>query len=224
MESIEDVKGQIVSELWAIVDKVLVFKDWLCTVSADYSTHGHVQSAPDALAAIDEYQDEIAAIKNPLEYKDPGEFPDVCPKWNAEAPAYDHETLVKSERMDDGRTRLSFAGFRGRDLTVFVNDDVEAQEVQAIYTAPILELFHLLHIAEKSIETCLETVVLLRAFQNGDSQTQPKEIVQRHIRLLKEYNDMKDVGQQIIGLIAENRGVQIKTLYEGEDYGVTAED
>ncbi|KAK0652643.1 Swi5-domain-containing protein [Cercophora newfieldiana] len=50
------------------------------------------------------------------------------------------------------------------------------------------------------------------------------EAVQSHIRLLKQYNDVKDVGQQLIGLIAENRGVPIKTLYENGDYGVTAED
>ncbi|KAM7214142.1 Swi5 domain containing protein [Rhypophila decipiens] len=219
MEPIEQVKGQLISELWAILDQITLFQSWLCTVSADYSTHGHVQSALDAQAAINEYGAEISAVKRALE---DGEFPDVCPKWNAEAPAYEHETLVKSERMDDGGTRLSFAGFRGRDLNVFVNDEDAVQMVQDIYVAPILELFQQFHAEEKLIETYLETLVLLRA-SNGTSQTPPEETVRRHIRLLKEYNDMKDVGQQMIGLIAENRGVQIKTLYEGGDYGVTAE-
>ncbi|KAK0735305.1 Swi5-domain-containing protein [Apiosordaria backusii] len=48
--------------------------------------------------------------------------------------------------------------------------------------------------------------------------------VQAHIDLLKEYNDMKDIGQQLIGLIAENQGVPIGRLYENGDYGVTADD
>ncbi|KAK0666876.1 Swi5-domain-containing protein [Cercophora samala] len=48
--------------------------------------------------------------------------------------------------------------------------------------------------------------------------------VQNHINLLKEYNDVKDIGQQVIGLIAENKGVQIGKLYENGDYGVTADD
>jgi hypothetical protein len=37
---------------------------------------------------------------------------------------------------------------------------------------------------------------------------------------LQEYNDIKDIGQQLIGLIAENRGVPVRTLYETGEYGV----
>ncbi|KAK4168998.1 hypothetical protein QBC43DRAFT_252481 [Cladorrhinum sp. PSN259] len=48
--------------------------------------------------------------------------------------------------------------------------------------------------------------------------------VQTHIRRLKDYNDIKDIGQQLIGLIAENRGVPIGGLYEEGQYGVTADD
>jgi len=47
---------------------------------------------------------------------------------------------------------------------------------------------------------------------------------QAHTRSLKDYNDLKDIGQQLIGLIADNRGVRISTLYESGDYGVTADD
>lgn len=45
-----------------------------------------------------------------------------------------------------------------------------------------------------------------------------------HIGLLQQYNEMKDVGQQLIGLVAENRGVSVKSLYEDEDLGVGKED
>jgi Swi5 len=55
--------------------------------------------------------------------------------------------------------------------------------------------------------------------------SQPAEnTVQTHIRRLKDYNDMKDIGQQLIGLIADNRGVPIGGLYEDGQYGVTADD
>ncbi|KAK3937699.1 hypothetical protein QBC46DRAFT_293772 [Diplogelasinospora grovesii] len=48
--------------------------------------------------------------------------------------------------------------------------------------------------------------------------------IRTHTRLLQEYNDMKDIGQQLIGFIAENRGVPIGTLYEDKQYGVSADD
>lgn len=36
----------------------------------------------------------------------------------------------------------------------------------------------------------------------------PSITVQRHIRLLHEYNEIKDVGQGLMGLIADARGVR----------------
>ncbi len=57
------------------------------------------------------------------------------------------------------------------------------------------------------------------------SLSQPaEETVQQHIRLLREYNDLKDVGQQLIGLVAENRGVPVGRFYEDGQYSVTADD
>ncbi|KAL6236639.1 DNA repair protein [Aspergillus navahoensis] len=36
----------------------------------------------------------------------------------------------------------------------------------------------------------------------------PSETVKRHIRLLHEYNEIKDIGQGLMGLIADARGVR----------------
>ncbi|KAJ5320577.1 hypothetical protein PENANT_c033G11172 [Penicillium antarcticum] len=36
----------------------------------------------------------------------------------------------------------------------------------------------------------------------------PTATVKRHIRLLHEYNEIKDIGQGLMGLIAEGRGVR----------------
>ncbi|KAL4734900.1 Swi5-domain-containing protein [Aspergillus similis] len=43
----------------------------------------------------------------------------------------------------------------------------------------------------------------------------PSETVKRHIRLLHEYNEIKDIGQGLMGLIADARGVrQVDVLKE----------
>ncbi|KAK7731529.1 hypothetical protein SLS53_008769 [Cytospora paraplurivora] len=59
--------------------------------------------------------------------------------------------------------------------------------------------------------------------QNSLRQT-AETTVNDHIRLLRQYNKMKDVGQQLIGLIAENRGVPIGSLYVDREYGVGPDD
>lgn len=37
--------------------------------------------------------------------------------------------------------------------------------------------------------------------------------MKRHIKLLHDYNDIKDVGQGLIGMIADNRAVRVADLY-----------
>ncbi|APA10442.1 predicted protein [Sclerotinia sclerotiorum 1980 UF-70] len=49
-----------------------------------------------------------------------------------------------------------------------------------------------------------------------------KETVKRHIKLLHDYNDIKDVGQGLLGMIADNRGVRVGELYE--EFGVDIAD
>ena len=61
--------------------------------------------------------------------------------------------------------------------------------------------------------------------QFADSITcrQPaSETVKRHIKLLHDYNDIRDVGQGLVGMIADNRGVRIGELYE--EFGVGFKD
>ncbi|KAH6641275.1 Swi5-domain-containing protein [Chaetomium tenue] len=49
----------------------------------------------------------------------------------------------------------------------------------------------------------------------------PDATVKTYIRRLQEYNDIKDIGQQLIGFIAENRGVSVRTIYEQGEFGVS---
>jgi hypothetical protein len=53
----------------------------------------------------------------------------------------------------------------------------------------------------------------------SDSQTQAQAIVKRHIKLLHAYNEIKDVGQGLMGLIADARGVRLKEVMEEMDVG-----
>ncbi|KAL3424744.1 DNA repair protein swi5 sae3 [Phlyctema vagabunda] len=48
------------------------------------------------------------------------------------------------------------------------------------------------------------------------------ETVKNHIKLLHDYNDIRDVGQGLVGMIAENRGVRIGELYD--EFGVGLKD
>ncbi|KFY46261.1 hypothetical protein V495_02585 [Pseudogymnoascus sp. VKM F-4514 (FW-929)] len=48
--------------------------------------------------------------------------------------------------------------------------------------------------------------------------------VKAHIKRLHAYNEIRDIGQGLIGLIAEQRGVRIKECYESGEFGVGAKD
>jgi hypothetical protein len=48
------------------------------------------------------------------------------------------------------------------------------------------------------------------------------ETVKKHIKLLHDYNDIRDVGQGLVGMIADNRGVRIGELYD--EFGVGLKD
>ncbi|KAB2576542.1 putative dna repair protein swi5 protein [Lasiodiplodia theobromae] len=49
-----------------------------------------------------------------------------------------------------------------------------------------------------------------------------KDIVQQHIRRLQNYNEMRDIGQGLMGIIAESRGVRIKEVQE--EFDISAND
>jgi len=56
----------------------------------------------------------------------------------------------------------------------------------------------------------------------ADIMTAANKMVKDHIKLLHEYNELKDVGQGLMGLIADQRGVRIIEVQE--EFGVDAND
>jgi len=56
----------------------------------------------------------------------------------------------------------------------------------------------------------------------ADIMSAANKIVKEHIKLLHEYNELKDVGQGLMGLIADQRGVRIVEVQE--EFGIDATD
>lgn len=40
-----------------------------------------------------------------------------------------------------------------------------------------------------------------------------------HIKLLHNYNEIRDIGQGLMGIIADNRGVRVSEVYRDFDLG-----
>ncbi|KAL1608464.1 hypothetical protein SLS60_003406 [Paraconiothyrium brasiliense] len=57
---------------------------------------------------------------------------------------------------------------------------------------------------------------------DGDVMSAAQKINRKHIKLLHEYNEIKDVGQGLMGLIADQRGVRIVEVQD--EFGVDAKD
>ncbi|KAK3717276.1 hypothetical protein LTR37_005985 [Vermiconidia calcicola] len=52
--------------------------------------------------------------------------------------------------------------------------------------------------------------------------TNANAVIKEHICLLHEYNEIKDIGQGLMGLIADSRGVRVATVME--DFGMDEKD
>ncbi|KAK3716804.1 hypothetical protein LTR37_006154 [Vermiconidia calcicola] len=52
--------------------------------------------------------------------------------------------------------------------------------------------------------------------------TNANAVIKEHISLLHKYNEIKDIGQGLMGLIADSRGVRVATVME--DFGMDEKD
>ncbi len=56
----------------------------------------------------------------------------------------------------------------------------------------------------------------------SDVMLAANELVKKHIKLLQQYNELKDVGQGLMGLIADQRGLRIVEVQE--TFGIESQD
>ncbi|KAK8225715.1 putative DNA repair protein Swi5/Sae3 [Phyllosticta capitalensis] len=74
-------------------------------------------------------------------------------------------------------------------------------------------------------DVCARRADLEKHFGQHGSRTaleEAKAVIKDHIRLLHSYNEIRDVGQGLMGIIAESRGVRIKDVLE--EYAISAKD
>jgi len=78
-----------------------------------------------------------------------------------------------------------------------------------------------LNLSNAQLQQQLSGLECQREVVRGKLKSPPEETVKRHIQLLHEYNEVKDVAMGLMGLVAESRGVAIKDVAEecgvGED-------
>ncbi len=63
-------------------------------------------------------------------------------------------------------------------------------------------------------DTLRSDPVLSLLLRNKDTQA----TVKAHIKLLHDYNEIRDVGQGLMGIIADTKGVRVRDVYQ--DFGV----
>lgn len=64
-----------------------------------------------------------------------------------------------------------------------------------------------------SLILSFDYVNLAPQFRNKD----PQATVKAHIKLLHDYNEIRDIGQGLMGVIADNRGVRVSDVYRDFD-------
>lgn len=117
----------------------------------------------------------------------------------------------KKEMIEEEKTPMkSFTASDGSQ-----NKDVLMAELKAIKIASIQARNASLEAEIKKKKARLEEV-------SKDLKFPAAETVKNHIKLLHDYNDIRDVGQGLVGMIADNRGVRIGELYE--EFGVGLKD
>jgi hypothetical protein len=98
--------------------------------------------------------------------------------------------------------------------------ELKAQKVALLASLGTLPAIQVL--MEESASSDLEMDASDEGPTETDIMAAANKIVKEHIKLLHEYNEMKDVGQGLMGLIADQRGVRIVEVQE--EFGIDAKD
>ncbi|KAK1981565.1 Swi5-domain-containing protein [Colletotrichum cereale] len=80
------------------------------------------------------------------------------------------------------------------------------------------------HVQDLTKDACLDEHRAIIEEKNEKEFEEASAVVARHVGLLREYNEIKDVGQQLMGMVAEKRGVTVGSLYRTGEFGVGSKD
>ncbi|KAM0804626.1 Swi5-domain-containing protein [Usnea florida] len=99
-----------------------------------------------------------------------------------------------------------------------------ASPVQAHHPLEAKKIVRLLRAALEAKIALLETQIQETEEKRRaiDAQLKTKDAqatVKAHIKLLHDYNEIRDVGQGLMGIIADNRGVRAIDVYRDFDVG-----
>ncbi|KAK4139795.1 uncharacterized protein C8A04DRAFT_40431 [Dichotomopilus funicola] len=172
------------------------FEQWLARKTQSDGDHGGVIGK--ILSRLGSYKKWLEAAEK-------------SPHQELEAP--DSWVMGANLRVrDDSSSVIAITGpGSGETLEIIPKDNVEAKNLMSCgaFSKSQESLRSLLHSAAE-IER--ETALLNQP---------PDATVKTYIQRLQEYNEIKDIGQQLIGFIAENRGVPVRTIYENGEFGVS---
>ncbi|EAT83408.2 hypothetical protein SNOG_09216 [Parastagonospora nodorum SN15] len=128
-------------------------------------------------------------------------------------------SLTKQTSQDPSQARLEMS-----DIPAFTNE-ITLAELKAQKSAMLASLAALPAIQVLMEENASADVDMADGDDEpteADIMTAANKIVKDHIKLLHEYNELKDVGQGLMGLIADQRGVRIIEVQE--EFGIEAQD
>ncbi|KAI5309829.1 hypothetical protein KEM55_002314 [Ascosphaera atra] len=74
----------------------------------------------------------------------------------------------------------------------------------------------------EAVETSISEVQKQLSSISEEAAKDPSAVVNRHIRLLHEYNEVKDTAQGLLNMIAESRGMRYVDVQR--EYGVSEND
>lgn len=168
--------------------------DSLCTPMAEASVPDHVVHKPSSAEDAMIGVDTASVSTDPTTQSQSSPFEQLEP-----APTYPVSSKTPQE------------------ITLAELQAQKAALVTSLATLPAIQV-----LIEESAVSNVELPDNDSGLTESDVMSAANKIVKDHIKLLHEYNELKDVGQGLMGLIADQRGVRIVEVQD--EFGVDATD
>ncbi|KAL8908501.1 MAG: hypothetical protein Q9171_005419 [Xanthocarpia ochracea] len=132
-----------------------------------------------------------------------------------------HDSALKTRKGGENGTRMASAlvlkrpGQQSTTKLAQSPSVSEADQLEAKRTANLENKIATLDAQIKEVQAKLEDAT-------DKLNSDPNQTVNHHIKLLREYNDIRDIGTSLMGILANNRQVQMKRIYE--DFHVDEKD